>query len=306
MPEREPQHVLLVDDSQDIHDIVAARLRAEHVVLHHVYDRDEAVAALEEQRPDLILLDIDLPGTDGLTLCRELKCEREYGAIPIIFLTGTMDTPVKVQAFELGAVDYVTKPFDSIELRARVHAALRTKRYHDLLATRAQIDALTGLHNRSYFEERFAEELAAAHRHGHYLSILMVDIDYFKRINDTHGHPFGDTVLRAVSDAFYDILRASDVVCRYGGEEFVIMLRETSAERAAEVAERLRKRFASLGLSRGGEEVPISASFGIAGTCLMENAEQIAGQELVHRADRALYAAKRAGRNRVEVAAEPG
>lgn len=304
MAERQPQTVLLVDDSQDIHDIATVRLRAEYITLHHVYDADGAVAFVEKRRPDLILLDIDLPDIDGLTLCRNLKIENELYEVPIIFLTGTIETSVKVQAFELGAVDYVTKPFDAIELRARVTAALRTKRYYDMLATQAQIDALTGLYNRNYFDKRLSEELADIDRHGHSFCILMVDIDHFKAVNDTYGHPFGDAVLRAFADVFPDILRESDVVCRYGGEEFIVLLRQTTVESASQVAERLRQRVTELNLSRADTQVSVTASFGLAGTGLLETVDASAADWLLELADRALYAAKEAGRNCVKVATD--
>jgi two-component system, cell cycle response regulator len=291
------QSVLVIDDAEEIHDLVDARLRAEGVEILHALDAETGLALARERRPDLFLLDLDLPGRGGLDVCRELKADLDLASIPVIILTGTIEVSAKVKAFDAGAIDYVTKPFDAVELRARVRAALRTKRYQDLLATRAQLDGLTGLWNRAYFDTRLAEDVAVASRYGRPLGLLMIDIDHFKRLNDRHGHPFGDAVLRLVASTIVACLRTSDVPCRYGGEEFGVIMRETDAEAACQVAERIRD--AVDAMSAGPPERPIHVTVSV-GSC---GADRLTGDltpaAFVATADQGLYSAKRTGRNRV-------
>src|SRR5262245_45435509 len=189
------QGVLVIDDSELIHDVLAVRLRPEEVLLHRATSAADGVARARELAPDLILLDLTLPDATGFEVLRRLKEDPATAQVPVIFLTAAADTEAKVKAFDAGAVDYVTKPFQVAELRARVRAALRTKRYQDLLATRAQIDGVTGLWNRAYLDQRLAEETAALRRHQRPFALLMIDLDGFKELNDAHGHPFGDRVL---------------------------------------------------------------------------------------------------------------
>jgi diguanylate cyclase (GGDEF)-like protein len=292
-----PQSVLVIDDAQDIHDLIEARLRPEGVTLLHAFDAASGIARARERRPDLFLLDLDLDGSSGLDVCRQLKSELDLAYIPVIILTGTVDVATKVRAFDAGAIDYVTKPFDAIELRARVRAALRTKRYQDLLATRAQIDALTGLWNRAYFDARMGEDVAAAVRHGRPLGLLMVDLDHFKGINDRYGHPFGDAVLRQVAATIAGSLRASDVACRYGGEEFGVILRETPAELARLAGERIREAVAARQSGPPDRPIQVTVSVGSCGTDLLAARPTV--ESVVAAADRGLYFAKRTGRNRV-------
>ncbi len=300
IPEPMAQTVLIVDDSADIHQLVSARLNSEGVTLFNARDATEGLQITRAQLPDLILLDLDMPGIDGLTLCRQLKEDPDLAPIPVIFLTGTLDVATKVQAFELGAVDYVTKPFDAIELKARVRAALRTKRYHDLLTTKARIDALTGLWNRGYLNDQLAMEISSRQRSGLAFSLALVDIDHFKPINDTYGHPFGDRVIQGVAGALNRLSRDSDIVCRYGGEEFAILLRGSSSAGARAMAERMREEVEALSFMSGRKAVAVTVSIGIAGSDRFVEASDPSGDALLEAVDRALYEAKSKGRNRVE------
>jgi diguanylate cyclase (GGDEF)-like protein len=219
--------------------------------------------------------------------------------IPVVFLTG-MSTPAqKVQGLELGAVDYVTKPFDPAELRARVRAALRTKYLMDLLAKRAMIDGLTGLWNRACFEQRLASELSLSRRAERPLACAMLDLDHFKRLNDQHGHPFGDEVLRGVAQVLLDAARAEDVVCRYGGEEFVILVPNADATRALAMAERVCGALSSRPFISRRTPVEVTCSIGVADS--LENR----GARMVELADKALYLAKQRGRNRAVDGRDP-
>lgn len=298
----ESQSVLVVDDSEDIHRLISVRLHSEQLQLLHAYNADEALDIARQKIPDLILMDLDMPGTDGLTLCHIIKREEALKHIPVIFLTGTLDVKMKVRAFELGAVDYVTKPFDSIELRARVGAALRTKRYHDLLTIKAHIDALTGLWDRGHLEDQLSSEVSLLHRKGRPVSLLMLDIDHFKPVNDTHGHPFGDHVIQRVARVINRLSRDSDIACRYGGEEFCVILRDTTTEGAIVLANRIRREVAALRFKVGTAPVSVTVSIGVSGSDTIGGQGNLSGKALLKTADKALYAAKANGRDRVESA----
>lgn len=289
--------VLVIDDSDLIHDVLAVRLRPEEVLLHRANSAADGVARARELAPDLILLDLTLPDATGFEVLRRLKEEPATAQVPVIFLTAAADTEVKVKAFDAGAVDYVTKPFQVAELRARVRAALRTKRYLDLLATRAQIDGVTGLWNRAYLDQRLAEETAALRRHQRPFALLMIDLDGFKVVNDTHGHPFGDRLLHRVAGVLTAGLRSLDAPCRYGGDEFAVVLPTTNLAGALITGERIRADIAALQL--------VTASLGATATEVFSDDAELTPARVLESADRALYEAKRAGRDRV-VAAKAG
>jgi diguanylate cyclase (GGDEF)-like protein len=298
--------VLVIDDSPDIHTLLEARLRAEELDLVHAYDGEQGIAAAVANLPDLILLDVDMPGLTGFEACQRLKADTRTGQVPIIFLTGADELYAKVQGFDLGAVDYVTKPFQPAELRARVRAVLRTKRYQDMLATRAQVDGLTGLWNRSYFERRLEEETSAARRYRRKVSLAMVDIDHFKAFNDRFGHPFGDLVLQRVGEALTTTLRTTDAACRYGGEEFGLIFTETSRADALIACRRVCAAIRAIQLGREGERVSVTVSVGLAGVEQVDDLTSVTRPQIIDAADAALYAAKRAGRDRIELADWPG
>jgi two-component system, cell cycle response regulator len=291
------QKLLLIDDCESVHALLKVRLRREDVEVHTASGGEEGIALAKSLRPDLILLDVDMPGLDGYEVCRRLKQDPETMQLPVIFLSGQTTTDQKIRGLELGATDYIAKPFEPAELQARVRAALRTKYLIDLLAQRAQIDGLTGSWNRQYLDARLASELSLCRRTSRPLSCLMLDIDRFKHINDTYGHPFGDVVIRAVAQAVTAAVRTEDVVCRYGGEEFAILLPNTTASAALALGERLRQAVAGLVLRCDHDDVTVTCSVGVA-NLVAEPAPSI-----LELADRALYEAKRGGRNRVVEAA---
>jgi diguanylate cyclase (GGDEF)-like protein len=201
-------------------------------------------------------------------------------------------------------VDYVTKPFDQVELRARVRAALRTKRLQDILEQQSFLDGLTGLWNRTYLDRRTESELTVARRYGRALTLVMVDIDHFKRLNDTYGHLFGDVVLQGIADALRAYARRSDIVTRYGGEEFAILLTNTSLKAGLFVAERLRSSIESRHFEAHDDVVTITASFGI--VCTEDFEAERTPENLMRAADKALYASKDAGRNCIHVHGRDG
>jgi two-component system, cell cycle response regulator len=292
-----PQRILVIDDSQPMHALLQARLNTEPVELHFAIDGEKGLATAATLLPDLVLLDIDMPSPDGFEVCRRLKTDPRTTGIPVIFLTGNTSTEQKIKGLELGATDYITKPFDAAELRARIRATLRAKYLMDLLAQKALIDGLTGLWNRVYFESRLASELAFIRNAKKPLSCLMVDLDHFKLINDRHGHFFGDQVLREIAKILTEICRGEDSICRYGGEEFVVLTPNTTATQAAELAERIRHKVQEHRWQLDGVDIQVTCSIGVADLRL------IPPPGMVEMADQAMYQAKNAGRNRVMVAA---
>jgi two-component system cell cycle response regulator len=296
--------VLVIDDSPEIHTLLAVRLRAEDVVLLRADDATSGLAAAIDDPPDLILLDVELPDGTGFDVCSKLKEDPRTRAVPVMFLTGNTDIVTKVRGFDIGGIDYVTKPFEAHELRARVRSALRTKRFQDLLANRAQIDALSGLWNRSYLDRRLGEEVGAARRYGRVVSLMMCDIDHFKSVNDRFGHPFGDRVIQGVADVLGASLRGTDAACRYGGEEFALILTEVDAAQAHVAADRILNRVRELRFHHPSGPVGVTVSLGIACTDGFESADLTPGA-LITAADEALYAAKRNGRDQILTARRP-
>jgi two-component system, cell cycle response regulator len=292
--------ILAIDDSPEIHALLDVRLRPEGLRMEHALTPTEGLAMAASLQPDLILLDVEMPGMGGLEVCSRLKADPLTSMLPVIFLTGADAVDVKVRGFDLGAVDYVTKPFDPAELRARVRAALRTKRFHDMLAARAQLDGLTGLWNRGFFNQRLADEVQAVRRYGRALSLIMLDVDHFKQLNDGYGHPFGDLVLQRIGESLSSFVRATDAACRYGGEEFALILTETSMSGAAVLAERARAAIEGLELRPRGKPVVVTASLGVIDAAALGGREHASSEALVQGADDALYRAKANGRNRVE------
>ncbi len=293
-----PACVLAVDDSPEVLALLRARLKPEAIELVTAGSYAEGLALALELRPDLVLLDVEMPEHSGFDLCRRLKEEPSTANIPVIFLTGSSDIETKVHGFDLGASDYVTKPFHPAELRARVRAALRMKRAQDLLTLRAQIDALTGLHNRAYLDDLLEASIQRATYAGRPLSLVMLDLDHFKSLNDSYGHPFGDLVLQRVGDLLSRSTRPGDTACRYGGEEMTIVLADTDLVSARAVAERIRVALEEIELAPRGKRVSITASFGIAeALATVTPGEDLRASVLIAAANAALYVAKSDGRN---------
>jgi diguanylate cyclase (GGDEF)-like protein len=287
--------VLLVDDSVDVHRLLLARLRHEQVELIGTTKSSEAVEMAKRHKPATILLDIDMPHMDGFEVLRALKDDPATNNVPVIVLSAKSGSEDKVTAFDLGATDYVTKPFDLAELRARLRATLRLDHLLRLLAERADVDGLTGLGNRAAFNKRWTEKVAECRRYGTPLSLALLDVDYFKRINDTYGHPAGDQVLVELARMLQSESRTPDVACRYGGEEFALIMPNTGPQEAQIVAERVRDALASRVWPRHPDS-PITASVGLVGTS--GTTGDVTPEAWLEATDHNLYAAKRSGRNR--------
>ncbi len=289
--------LLLVDDAPTIHRLLAVKLKDEGLEFLAAFSGEEALELAQTHSPSLILLDMVMPGMGGIETLRELKGDARTMDIPVIILSGNNDAELKVAAFDSGAMDYVTKPFDVHELQARIRSALRMYTLVRLLEQRAQIDAMTGLWNRMYFNERLGAELANAERSGSPLALVLCDMDHFKAINDRFGHLAGDAVLQTFASMFAHELRVYDVACRFGGEEFALILPGATAEEAVAVCERLRRAL-QVRTFRKYPELTATVSFGVTDGAV----EGTAGAPgWVEAADRALYSAKQSGRNRVHV-----
>ena len=290
------KRLLLVDDDVDSLAVARARLAGDGVEISCATGGRAGLEAAKSQHPDLILLDLEMPDMSGFDVCRTLKADPELCMIPVLFLSGSGTSVDKVRGLDLGAVDYITKPFDDFELRARVRVALRTKELQDLLIEHAHIDPLTGLPNRRALMDRLQMEWARMQRHGGELSFIMADIDHFKRVNDAYGHSIGDKVLQEVARSIAGQCRESDLPARYGGEEFAVVVPNAGTSTAVLLAERCRREIEKVNLPAKGEPIRPTASFGVADAVGVSSTEL-----LVDRSDQALYRAKAAGRNRVAV-----
>jgi diguanylate cyclase (GGDEF)-like protein len=294
--------VLAIDDSELIHRLLRVRLQYEQLELHGALDAADGIRLAYQLRPDVILLDIEMKEMDGFEVLQRLKSDVELQDIPVIFISATASMEDRVRALDLGAIDFVGKPFEVVELKARVRSALRVQHLVKMLAQKAQVDGLTGLWNRTYFDRRLLQEYAESIRHGRPLSLVMCDLDGFKQLNDRFGHPFGDTVLERFSKVLQGG-RTSDVACRYGGEEFGILLPHTGGGEAFEVAERYRRQVEQMQW-HGHDGLVVTASFGVAE--VTPGSQSVSTDELVSAADTALYRAKSQGRNKVVAATEYG
>jgi len=295
--------VLLIDDSVLIHRLLQVRLQREQIELFGATSAEVGIQMAQDLRPDVVLLDIDLDikkqGMDGFGVLKVLKSDVDLQDISVIFISSTATMEDRVQALDLGASDFVAKPFDVVELQARVRSALRVQRLVKMLAQKAQVDGLTGLWNRTYFDQRLSQEVGEAIRHRRSLSLVMCDIDGFKKLNDERGHPFADKVLERLSKILQSG-RGSDIACRYGGEEFGIILPNTVGSEAIEVADRYRRAIEQEVWPTMPGTV-ITASFGV--TDVFALAGTPTPEDLISAADAAMYRAKRNGRNRVEATA---
>jgi len=264
----------------------------------------KALERLETVKPDLILLDLMMPDMGGLEVCEILKADPQYQKIPVIFLTASNEQESLIDAFAKGAVDYVTKPFHSAELLARVRTHLELKQARDDLHKAYEalerlviIDPLTGVSNRRAIDAFAQEEYDRAQRYKTHFSVLMIDLDHFKNVNDIYGHYIGDECLKVVAEKLDNSLRTVDQFGRFGGEEFVAILPETSLTEAIKVAERLRIEVSQLVPDIKDFSSSLSVSIGVSG---FQEKDQ-SPMDIFKRADQALYEAKEMGRNLVRV-----
>jgi len=294
--------ILVVDDIPTNIQLLRAYLTSVGYAVEAAKDGQEALEKVVSSKPDLILLDVMMPKVNGFEVCRNLKKEQASSFIPVIMVTGLNEVEYKIRAMEAGADDFVTKPFNRLELLTRVKSLLRIKQLYEELENAKErlrqlsiTDGLTGLYNHRYFKEHLDQELNRARRHNLHVSLAMADIDYFKKYNDAYGHPAGDVLLSAVGHLFRDNIRKIDLAARYGGEEFSLVLVETNKHAAAIVAEKIKKLIAEhpFDSTNGNGGHRITISMGVA--TFPEDAST--SDELIKIADDRLYRAKENGRN---------
>ncbi len=290
--------VMIVDDSQTIRQVVRGYLEDDGYEVVEASDGETAIDACEQDPPDVVLLDIEMPGLNGHQVLARLKANLRLRDIPVVFFTSKENDVLLGLAG--GAHDYVTKGFTPAELRARVRSAMRVKTLQDELTRRgdeldrsSRTDVLTGLFNRRHLVEQLTTHLLTARRHGQPVGVLLLDIDHFKRVNDTYGHLAGDEVLIEFSRRIELQLRGGDVAGRWGGEEFLVILPQTGMSGTFEVGEKIRVSIASQPFITSAAVISITVSGGSA------VGPGASGEDLVQRADTGLYEAKDGGRNRI-------
>ncbi|BEH11909.1 diguanylate cyclase [Geobacter sulfurreducens subsp. ethanolicus] len=298
---------LVIDDSEVLREEIVRTLKEARLFETYLEARDglEGFKTLLNNKVDLVLCDLEMPRMDGFRFLSMARSRGELQDLPIILLTSREDRDTKIRGLEQGASDYVTKPFDSGELVARVRVQMKVKglqdelkRSNELLRKLSITDPLTHLHNRRHLMEMVDKEFQRASRKGGALSLVILDIDYFKKINDTYGHQEGDKVLVALADIVHQRLRSYDIAARYGGEEFVLLLPETPLQEAQAIAERLRLEVQDHVFDGSLHGQVITISLGVA----TYPSPRIEGTDsLFRQADEALYRAKQNGRNRVEL-----
>ncbi|MFI7801050.1 phytochrome-like protein cph2 [Pseudomonas sp. DD1] len=282
-------------------------------VLHELFREDcdvfmatsgeQAISVCQTQLPDLILLDVVMEGMDGHEVCRRLKVDSATQAIPIIFITAQQQESDEVLGLELGAVDFISKPINPTIVRARVRTHLTLKLQNDLLRSMALMDGLTGVANRRKFDEEILADWRQCFREQKPLSLILVDVDYFKRYNDRYGHLAGDGCLKSVAQALSETVRRPyDLVARYGGEEFACVLPNTVLSGAVEIAERMQARVRTLGIEHSASDVDrvVTISLGVA---TLTPTGELGFEALIEAADKQLYEAKSGGRARVSSSA---
>jgi diguanylate cyclase (GGDEF)-like protein len=295
LPERRPR-LLVVDDQPVNIQALYQAFAADHQVLMAT-GGEQALALCASQQPDLVLLDVVMPGVDGHEVCRRLKADVATCDIPVIFVTAHSDEAAETLGLALGAVDFISKPVNPAIVRARVRTHLTLKAQSDLLRQWVYIDGLTGVHNRRHFDERLAAEWGRAVRNGTPLSVVLLDVDFFKRYNDHYGHQAGDDCLRQLAATLKScVKRPGDLVARYGGEEFVCLLPDTDLPGALELAQHVGDAVAALGLPHAASSAApvVTASLGV---CTKHDSAVGSAAALLREADAQLYIAKSRGRN---------
>ncbi len=295
--------ILIVDDTKINIDILLELLGDTYDILVSL-NGTRALEIIDENHVDIILLDILMPDINGYDVCRVLKSKEKTKHIPVIFITANTDEESIENAFEVGGIDYITKPFKALELLARLRTHLNMQELlkeledsHKDLELLASQDHMTKLYNRRYFSEISMKILELAKRNKKDLSVLMLDIDKFKNVNDTYGHHVGDDVIIALANVLKNLSRNSDVACRFGGEEFLILLPETNLEGAYAIGEKIRKHVEDLVIKLENQE---TLKFTIsAGVAQIDSENELNLEKTIQRADDALYEAKEGGRNKV-------
>ncbi len=297
MEEMRRQRILIVDDAPENIRVLAQALKGEYKITFSTDGQHALQTAMSDEPPDLILLDIMMPEMDGYEVCRRLKSDFRTKNIPVIFITAMNQEEDETKGLEIGAVDYITKPFSMAIVKARVRTHLELKRHRDMLENLSSLDGLTGIPNRRRFDEMLDTEWRHCLRENVFLSLIMMDIDYFKNFNDNQGHQAGDDCLKKVAITLASsVRRPMDFVARYGGEEFVAILPKTDADGILVVAENIRRNIESLQIPHSHSPASAYVTVSLGGAAVIPTM-QMSSDILVKAADDALFQAKREGRN---------
>ena len=298
--------VLVVDDNELIRRLASTLLAKKNYEVATATNGRQAIEQSHIFNPDVILLDVMMPEMDGFECCRRLKSDDSTMDIPVIMVSSNTESIDKIKGLEIGASDYVDKPFNYGELLARVGTQVKMKSLLNELGKKNAIleelvkkDSLTNLYNHRYFHERMTDEFTRSVRSKSPLSCLVCDIDLFKSINDTYGHQAGDEILKSLASVFKSIIRCDDVPSRYGGEEFAFILPHTDIGDAAVLGEKIRRCVEDTVFTSGDNDISITISMGVSAVPANNASTHI---ELIRFADDALYAAKQAGRNKLIIA----
>jgi diguanylate cyclase (GGDEF)-like protein len=295
--ENKPLTILVIEDHPDQRDLLAIVLQREGYRVITAANGVEGLAKLEQEPVQIALSDIMMPKMDGFELIKQIRSNPATKSIYFILITARIQEGDRVRGLDLGADDYITKPFSFSELLARVRVGSRLVQYQRHLEHQTQVDSLTGLFNRRAFEKKIDDEFQRSKRYQHPLSLLILDIDHFKVINDTYGHHGGDTALIKISEILRSKTRQSDFPSRFGGEEFVLVLPDTDDDSALQVANKLHEEIRSATYGTPGRPFTLTVSIGLSSTA---GGMYRDWQEMLEDADRALYQAKNNGRNRIE------
>jgi two-component system, cell cycle response regulator len=295
--EQKPLTILVIEDHPDQRDLLAIVLQREGYRVVTAANGVEAMEKIQKEHVQIALSDIMMPKMDGFELIKNIRSDPALKGIYMILITARIQEGDRVRGLDLGADDYITKPFSFSELLARVRVGSRVVQYQQNLEYQTQVDPLTGLFNRRAFEKKIEEEFERAKRYNHPLSLLLLDIDNFKSINDTYGHHGGDTALIKISETLRERTRRSDFPARYGGEEFVLILPETDQESALQVAGKIHDEIRSRTFGTSIKPFALTVSIGLTSTSTKHYADW---REMLDDADKAMYVAKNSGKDRVE------
>ena len=299
-PTKSRQSILIVDDAMTNILALEELLKVDYDV-HHATGSAEGLALCKTLQPDLLLLDVVMPGIDGFEVCVRLKQDPETRDIPVVFVTARGDVTDEAHGLGVGAIDFITKPFSPPIIKARVRNHLELARQRGVLSTLSFIDGLTGVANRRKFEEALETEWRRCGRQEQWLGVIMIDVDLFKLYNDNYGHQAGDIVLKNLAQSMAQSLnRGGDLIARYGGEEFVCLLPDTDMEGVRATTTRLSSAINELNIPHAKSSVAAHVTVSLGGTAAVPHPDFTAA-ELVSFADRLLYRGKQSGRNQGRV-----